>query len=65
VRCVGERVKKNVGGSAFRELSENSFSKVAAPARRTPPVSRYSKFPPPPPSQVNSGEADPDDPDVG
>ena len=40
-----------VGGSAFRELSENSFSKVAAPARRTPPVPRYSKFlsPSPPP----------------
>ena len=38
-----------VGGSAFRELSENSFSKVAAPARRTPPVSRNSKSPPPPP----------------
>ena len=37
-----------VGASAFRELSENSFSKVAPPARRTPPVLRCSKVRLPP-----------------
>ena len=34
-----------VGQSAFRELSENSFSKVCPPARRTPPAPRCSKRP--------------------
>ncbi len=36
-----------VGGSAFRELSENSFSKVGPPARRTPPASQCLQSAPP------------------
>ena len=55
-----------VGASAFRELSENSFSKVAPPsAPHAPCVAVLQGAPPSLPSQVNSGEADPNDPDVG
>ena len=56
----------SVGGAAFRELSENSFSKVSPPS--APHASCHAVLQDAPPSlpwQVNSGEAAPDDPDVG
>lgn len=56
----------SVGGAAFRELSENSFSQVSPPS--APHASCHAVLQDAPPSlpwQVNSGEADPNNPNVG